>query len=230
MTDGTYFSELRVLLDFDSPALVLCKMPVKPVHLVDGHHVNIFLDLVDAEIVTGAVQMHSSVGKARLVLDGNAAKRPVRLRGLGCAIDLDREHLADGLDSVHEALHTGCRDAGRERSDPEFIAFLWNLSPLDEYETPAGNVDDLALLAGNEAEPFSESLDVLSASGIDTSFDPEGCAGNIERILTDSHLHRFRNDAHGLGHGNGIAAGCCQEHCSSEKRDNVFLHIHGFWL
>ena len=42
--DGTDLGQKRILLDFDSPALVFRQVPMEPVNLVQGHNVKTLLD------------------------------------------------------------------------------------------------------------------------------------------------------------------------------------------
>ena len=72
--------ELGILLDFDSPALVLGEMPVETVHFVDCHEVEDLLDFLDGEEVAAAVEEESSVFKTRAVHYADKRKRPVALR------------------------------------------------------------------------------------------------------------------------------------------------------
>ena len=48
---GTFLCKLRIFLDLDSPALIVCKMPVEGVQLVYLHDVEISLDNVNTEEV-----------------------------------------------------------------------------------------------------------------------------------------------------------------------------------
>ena len=101
VSPGTDFSKLRIFLDFDSPSLVLSKMPVETVQLICCHHVQESLHLIDIEKMTGNVKMHSSVCESRLVLDGSARENPL-CRRLALSVECSRKHLADGLCSISE--------------------------------------------------------------------------------------------------------------------------------
>ncbi len=57
-----------MFLYLDSPALVFCKVPMKCVHLMYGHHVNITFHLICSEEMSSAVQMHSAPFESRLVM------------------------------------------------------------------------------------------------------------------------------------------------------------------
>ena len=66
---GTDGGELRILLDFGTPALVVGQVPVEDVHLVDGHQVDHLLYLLDGEEMAAHVEHKAAVCKAWLVLD-----------------------------------------------------------------------------------------------------------------------------------------------------------------
>ena len=91
----TDLCKLRIFLDFNAPALVLCKMPVEPVKLVGCHHVEVLLHLVNAEDMPADIQMHAPVCKSRLVLNGHDRKYPLCSCGSLLAEILGRKHLSD---------------------------------------------------------------------------------------------------------------------------------------
>ena len=63
--------EQRILLDFDSPALIVGQMPVELVDFIECQHVEQFLYLVYREEVARAIKFHSTPFKARLVGDAD---------------------------------------------------------------------------------------------------------------------------------------------------------------
>ena len=99
--------ELRVLLDLHPPALVIGKMPVEAVELVDGHDVQIPLNLLDREEMPGAVKVHSPVGEARLVLDLHAREEELLGRIRLAAEHLDTRELLKGLNGIEETVERG---------------------------------------------------------------------------------------------------------------------------
>ena len=101
----TYFSKLRILLDFDSPTLVLSKMPVESVQLIGSHYIQITLHLIHIEEMAGNIEMHTSIGKTRLILDGNARKHPIRTTCGSLSEICGREHLADRLGRETESIY-----------------------------------------------------------------------------------------------------------------------------
>ncbi len=58
------FGQLRIFLDFDSPALVFGEVPVEAVHFIKRHHVNDSLYLVFAENVTSFIKHESAPSEA----------------------------------------------------------------------------------------------------------------------------------------------------------------------
>ena len=63
------FSKKGMLFDFNSPALVVCKMPVETVKLVKCHKINKLLYGFSTEEVTAFVKLHTSPGVKGLVAD-----------------------------------------------------------------------------------------------------------------------------------------------------------------
>ena len=63
----SYARKTRILLYLDSPSLVVGEMPVKDVHVVHSHEVEIFLDEVHGEEVARAVEHHAAITEAWLV-------------------------------------------------------------------------------------------------------------------------------------------------------------------
>ena len=61
--------ELRPLLDFDAPALVVSEMPVEDIHIVHGQQVEELLHECDGEEMTRAVEVHTSPREPRTVRD-----------------------------------------------------------------------------------------------------------------------------------------------------------------
>ena len=65
---GADFGELRVFFDFDAPALIFRQMPMKHIELVKGHLVDDFFEIIDAEKMSTAIEMHAAPCIRRLVL------------------------------------------------------------------------------------------------------------------------------------------------------------------
>ena len=65
----THFYELRVLLNLDSPALVLGKMPVESVDFMNGQYVQIVLNVFYTEEMTTHVEVNAAIGECRSVFD-----------------------------------------------------------------------------------------------------------------------------------------------------------------
>ncbi len=82
LTLGAYFRKPRVLLYFDAPALVVCDVPVKTVHIMKSHHVNECLGLVHGEEMAAHVEMRATVAETRgvLHLHGRQHQRGTRHR------------------------------------------------------------------------------------------------------------------------------------------------------
>src|SRR5690606_41989608 len=59
-----------LLFDLDAPALIFGQMPVKTVHLVMRHEINVFLYEFNREHVPSDIEMHPAVGEARVIVNG----------------------------------------------------------------------------------------------------------------------------------------------------------------
>ncbi len=94
--------QTRIFLDLDSPTLIIGKMPVKPVHLMDCHNVEIFLNLFNRKEMPCNIKVHTPVCKARLVIDLYTRKTPFLGRGSFAAIEGCRKHLPECLDCIAE--------------------------------------------------------------------------------------------------------------------------------
>ncbi len=102
-----HFHELGIGLDFCAPALVVGEVPVQAVQFVYGHYIQVTFHLIHAPEVTGNVQVHAPVGKARLVLDAHIRQHPVGL-GLFSAVNGGRKHLLEGFAGIDKAVQGRC--------------------------------------------------------------------------------------------------------------------------
>ena len=100
----SYFGEARIFLYLGTPALVLGKVPVEAVELEGSHHVEHFLYLVGAEEMPSAIQVHASIGKARLVLYLAARELPFEVFCGVVAVDGYRKHLLERLNRIQESV------------------------------------------------------------------------------------------------------------------------------
>ena len=71
-TPRSYFSEARVLLDLDAPALVFGEVPVELIDLEHGDDIDVLLHLLDGEEVATYVDHHPTVLEGRFVLDAQS--------------------------------------------------------------------------------------------------------------------------------------------------------------
>ena len=102
-TDG---SELWILLDLHAPALVVGEVPVEAVHFVIRHHVEHALHLFHGEEVAGHVEHETAIGKARLVLNGDAGQGVLGDGGILLAgHDIGGQNFLDRLESIVETEH-----------------------------------------------------------------------------------------------------------------------------
>ena len=98
---GTDLGETGILVYLYPPALVFGEVPVEAVELIDGHHVQHLLHLLDAEEMPAAVEHQAAVAEPRRI--GNLAAGKLALR-----TGSDRKHLANGLQCIEEAAKAAC--------------------------------------------------------------------------------------------------------------------------
>ena len=137
-TPGTHLGEAGILLNLDAPALVVGEMPVKAVHVVQGQQVDVLLDEIDREEVSGAVQVHAPVTKPRRI--GNDGGRQGYLGGRGEY----GQTLAQGLYAVEHALRSA---SGYHYAAPRYLqAVALGLAHLGVY--PQQYITALVVLVG----------------------------------------------------------------------------------
>src|SRR5690349_17311294 len=69
VTISADFSQLRIFFYFHSPALVVCKVPVKSVHLMKRNEVDILLYEVNIKKMTCNIEHQAAVLQSRLIID-----------------------------------------------------------------------------------------------------------------------------------------------------------------
>ena len=93
-TPSTDLSQAGILLDLNTPALVLGEVPVELIDLKHRDDINVLLHLVYREEVAAYIDHHTAILKGRLIRNTNGRDRP-RCRGespdLNCRLDLCRE-------------------------------------------------------------------------------------------------------------------------------------------
>ena len=94
----------RIPLYLDPPALIIGKMPVKDIHLVQLHHIDIPFHFGDAEEMAADIKMHSPVAEPRIIR--NPAARHFRI------------HLAESLAGIDKTVQIRCPDG-----NPVFLHF-----------------------------------------------------------------------------------------------------------
>ena len=110
---GTHLSQPWIPLYLHSPSLVLSQMPVQHIHIVQRHHVDVSLDLIDSEKMTAHIKVGATITECRLILDLHRRKRRVRSKTL-----------AKGLSPVKDARRRTAPDRNAIRTDCQLIAFL----------------------------------------------------------------------------------------------------------
>ncbi|EJX04670.1 hypothetical protein EVA_07223 [gut metagenome] len=125
VSPATNRGQLRVLGDFDTPALVLGQVPVETVHLVSSHHVNDLLDFIFTKEVATFVEHKAAPAETGLIGNVDSRQRPL----LYLRISLTGQYgtrgkqLLDGLQSIEETNRTGGLYLNRLTRDVEFVSF-----------------------------------------------------------------------------------------------------------
>ena len=96
------FGKERVLLDFESPTLVVGQVPVEFVELIECHEVKEFHDFFLGVEVTGNVEHQATPTETRCVLNLNGRDAPTHVY-LAVRFDFSREELTEGLDTGDNA-------------------------------------------------------------------------------------------------------------------------------
>ena len=109
----THLSQSRILLYFNPPALILSQMPVQHIHIVQRHHVNESLDLIDIEKMTAHIKVGTTITECRLIGNSHSRKRRIRSQAL-----------AQSLSPVKDARSRTAPDGNTVRADCQLIAFL----------------------------------------------------------------------------------------------------------
>ena len=92
----------RVVLDLDAPALVIRKVQVHHVHFVGSNQVNVALDVVYTEKVTGYVKHGAAKGISRHIPNCTAGHQPGP-RLLAGRFNIGRQQLANGLNAPKQS-------------------------------------------------------------------------------------------------------------------------------
>src|SRR5215470_2429952 len=71
----TDFGQAGIFLDFETPALVICEMPMESVELILRHQVEYFLDFGDRKKVPPDIEQDPAIVKSRIILNFNRWQR-----------------------------------------------------------------------------------------------------------------------------------------------------------
>ena len=93
-TPSTDLCKAGILLDLNTPSLVLGKVPVELIDLEHGDDIDVLLHLINREEVTAYIDHHTAILEGRLIRNANGRDHPSS-RGkspdLTCRLDLRRE-------------------------------------------------------------------------------------------------------------------------------------------
>ena len=96
--------QLRILLDLDTPTLIVRQMPMQPIDLEQRQHINIFLDILDRHEVATRVQHDAPIAKTRLILDGDRRRLPDDTTHNSRTFNLRWEQLQKRLHAIKQTL------------------------------------------------------------------------------------------------------------------------------
>ena len=191
----TDLGKLWIFLDFNAPALILCKMPVEPVELVGCHHVQVFLHLVNAEDMPADIQMHASVCKSRLVLNGHDRKYPLRTGSSLLAKIFCRKHLSDGLCRIAETGSGSGLNADALPCDIKFVLLLGELRVQCELDSLSGSgSNNFGFSSGNKCKMLCEGVGYNCALSVKFLAGNDGGACNLEHALAFDQGFRIRHN------------------------------------
>ena len=136
-------SQLRIFLDFDTPALVLGQVEVHGIHLEHRHQVELLLYILYSNEVTAWIKMESTITETWSILDVTALSHPLDTIHLGSTLYLRRQQLHETLHTIESTLACLSLDDYTLGSNCETIALFCHLEGWRNLNR------DIALLATN---------------------------------------------------------------------------------
>ena len=168
---------------------------MEPVHLVEGHHVDVFLQEIDLEEMQAAVQVHAPVGETGGVLDVHRRKDPVHAADAAVGQAFGGKQLQKRLQGVEGAGAVGTLDEDPAAFHPQEVSFRGIAVGLHEIDTAALRefFREAELFPGHGPETFGEeSSRTREFLG---TVHPDGRVGrNPERALQHLEMGGQRDD------------------------------------
>ena len=96
--------QFRVLLDLDTPSLVVGQVPMHAVDLEQGQYVQLLLDILYRNEMAAGVEHDTAVAESRLVLDRYGRSGPCDTFHGGRTLDLGGQQLQERLHTVEKTL------------------------------------------------------------------------------------------------------------------------------
>ena len=211
VAEAADFGETGVALNFEPPALVVREMPVETVELVERHYVEVLLRLFDAPEMSDRIHVHAAVGKARTVGNHAAGQFPFAA-GLAF-VDADREHLAEGLHRIEEAVVRACCDLHPLAGDLYAVVFFRQGAVFQEIDAlelcrfgrrfqTCGD-GDAAHLSGGRGDVVRKHDDGLDGALFEAGVVVESGAANVEAALGELDFPRLGSNLQSRSFGNG---------------------------
>ena len=189
VSDRADFCQARVFLYFKSPALVICKMPMKGVEFVDFHDVKISLYLILVEEVARHIHMHASVSESRSIIDFRALDGPICIGSLGLSKNLLWEHLLEGLDGIVHSIERRCIYLYCIFCHHKLICLFGHFRVHLEDESFAGrSFRNYVVAARNKRQLSCKAFHDCTSGLVKVSIIMEICSICIEHSVYDSYL------------------------------------------
>ena len=124
-----------VLLDLNSPTLVLSKMPVELIEFIYLHDIKITLNLFNTEEMTSLIKMKTTISETWSIRNSNALHSPRSLRSRCSSENLNRKKLLDGLDSIVESTKTRSLNTNHISFHVKCVSLSWNSLIVCKHKT-----------------------------------------------------------------------------------------------
>ena len=185
---GSDLGEARVALDFDAPSLVFGEVPVKAVHFVLGHQVEVALDEIHVKKVAADVEVHSAVGKSRLVAHGHGGQRFASVFGLN-----------EGLDSVKNGGSGTSGDHNLALTDAQRIGFGRNALLNAQFRRHRPSLGGGLGGVPPRADEVCLALEGRRRHDVEVAGHRDGFALDLHGLRPRNHLQRL-GKAHATGY------------------------------
>ena len=139
--------QLRVLLDFDTPALVVSQMPVQAVDFEQRQNVDVSLHILHGHEMAARVEHDAAIAEARFVFDAHGSGRPRdAFHGRG-TFNLGRQQLHERLHTIEKSLRFLSLDLHALGGNVERVALVIDIERFVERQRDVALVSHLDVVA-----------------------------------------------------------------------------------